>query len=136
MFVTPIVNNAAATANAFNAAVGDFYTAQITNAQGVYFNFRIPSDFVSLVTAVVVMIPDATETISYDVATDYGGSGEAYNTHSESITDATASATLSQILQVSVANSMTLLSANDYVGMFFDSDTSNLRIIGLYIKYQ
>lgn len=135
MFFYPTVNSAGATANPFTQTVGGFYTAQVTNAQGVFFNFRTPTDFNTIVSAVVVMIPDATETIQWDVATDYGASGEAYNTHSGSIADRTASATTSQIIEADVAPALASLSAGDYVGLDFQSDTSNLRIIGMYFKY-
>lgn len=121
--------------SAYDTAVGDFVTNTPDAAQLVYFNFCIPSDFTSLTEAKVVMIPDATETVSIDIDTDYGASGEQYNNHSEAVSNSTAGANSGQLLEMSVAGALTLLSANDYVGMKINSDTTTLRIIGLRVLY-
>jgi hypothetical protein len=121
--------------SAYDTAVGDFATNTPDAAQVLYFVFKIPDNFNALSEAVMVMIPDATETIQYDLDSDYGQSGEAYTTHSETISNATAGATASQLLEVSVAGVMTLISAGDYVAIKVTSDTTQLRVIGLAIKY-
>lgn len=121
--------------SAYDTAVGDFSTNTPDAAQVLYFVFKIPDNFNTLTEAVMVMIPDATETIQYDLDSDYGQSGEAYTTHSETVSNATAGATASQLLEVSVASVMTLISAGDYVAIKVTSDTTQLRVIGLAIKY-
>jgi hypothetical protein len=121
--------------SAYDTSVGDFATNTPDSAQVLYFVFKIPDNFTALSEAVMVMIPDATETIQFDIDTDYGQSGAAYTTHSETVSNTTGGATASQILEVSVAGALTLISAGDYVGMKITSDTTQLRVIGLAIKY-
>lgn len=127
-FVYP-VNNTPST------GVGGFTTTQITSTQSVAFNFKTPDDFSTLTECVVVMIPDATETIQWDVTTNFAASGEAYTTNSDSITNGQASATASQIIEADMSAALTGLAAGDYIGMIFESDTNNLRVIGLQFKY-
>lgn len=135
MFIYPTVNSTGATANPFTSAVGDFYTAVINDSNSVFFHFRVPSDFVSINSIVVVSIPDTTESIQYDVDTDYGALGESYNTHTGTISNGTQSVTINVLTETSIASALTSLNAGDYVGVNFASDTASLRIIGLYFKY-
>ena len=130
MFILPSWNTTAATANPNSSLVGQFPTALINSTNAVYFKMRVPSDFTQTVTAVIVMIPDTTETIQYDVDTNFGAVGELYNVHSDSITDATASATVNVILQTDISTSLTGLAAGDYLGINFSSDTADLRVLG------
>jgi len=119
----------------YNSNVGDFPVATAGSAQDARFAFYVPLDFTSLTSAVVVMIPDATETAQWDVTTDFGGDGEAYNLNSDSITNGTESVTANDVEEVDIADALTGLAAGDYVGVLFAPDTSDLRLVGLRIKY-
>ena len=122
--------------SAYDTALGDFVVNSPDAGQNVYFNFKIPDNFTTLTSASVVMIPDATETIQYDLTSDYGQVGEAYTTHSESSLNVTdAGATASQLLEADVSAVLTFLTAGDYVGLKLNSDTTQLRIIGLSLIY-
>lgn len=122
--------------SAYDTAVGDFATNTPDSAQVLYFVFNIPSNFSSLTSVKLVMIPDATETIQYDVDVDYGGHGEAYNVNTATITDETDSATADQILVGSdLVSALVNVQANDYVGMKVTSNTTQLRVLGLKVVY-
>lgn len=119
----------------YGAIVGEFPTSERANGAVINFVFKIPDDFVSLIEAVILNIPDATETIQIDVATDFGQADEAYNNHSGSLTDDQASATQFQLLEHDVSGALTGITAGDYVGMKVTSNTTQLDLVGLQIKY-
>ncbi len=83
----------------YTVARGDHGLVSIGTADSADFDFHIPNDFSSLVDAAVVLFPDATETIQWDVTTDFGASGEAYNANSDSITNDTLAVTDDQIAE-------------------------------------
>ena len=118
----------------YEQTFGDFTVRRINSTEKVSFNFFIPADFTTLVSAELVTIPDATETINWNVTTDFGAAGEAYNANSDSVTSST-SATASQLLESDLSAALTGLAASDYVGLIFHSDTTLIRIVGLRIKY-
>jgi hypothetical protein len=122
--------------SAYDTTIGDFATNTPDSAQVLYFVFNIPSNFTSLTSVKLVMIPDATETIQYDVDVDYGGHGELYNVNTATITDRTQSATVDHILVGSdLASALVNVQANDYVGMKVTSNTTQLRVLGLKVVY-
>ncbi len=123
-------------ASSYDTIVGNcFPTNTPDSAENLYFVFKVPTGFSALTSAKVTMIPDATETIQYDLSSEYGASGEAYNNHTGSASDLTISATTSQLLEVNVASVLGSMAAGDYVGLRINSNTTQLRVIGLIIKY-
>lgn len=121
--------------SAYDTAVGDFVANTPGSNDNVYFNFKIPDDFGTLSEADIVMIPDATETIQYDLYANYGQVGEAYNFNDEEALNETASATTSQLLEADATGVLSSVTAGDYVGLRLNSDTDVLQIIGLSITY-
>ena len=122
--------------SAYDTAVGDFATNTPDAAQVLYFVFNIPSNFTSLTSVKLVMIPDATETIQYDVDVDYGANGESRTANSATISNQTESATADVILVGSdIKSALVNVQANDYVGMKITSDTTQLRVLGLKVVY-
>ncbi len=120
---------------AYNSSVGDFAINSLGSTSTVLFVWHVPNDFTSITDLVVVSIPDASETIQYDLTSDYAASGQAYTTHSESSLNATDSATLSQILESDASGVFSSMAAGDYCALTFASDTDNLRVIGLRFRY-
>lgn len=118
-----------------DTGVGDFVTSPIGAAQTVNINFFVPADFSSLVSAVVVVIADNTETTQYDVVTDFGAAGEVHTANSDSLVNSTQAITVNEIEELDVSGALTGLAAGDYVGLVFNSDINILRPIGLRIKY-
>ena len=133
-FVPVTANNLLATP--YDTAVGDFATNTPDSAQVLYFVFNIPSNFTSLTSVKLVMIPDATETIQYDVDVDYGANGESSTANSATISNQNESATSGVILVGSdIKSALVNVQANDYVGMKITSDTTQLRVLGLKVIY-
>lgn len=121
--------------SAYDTAVGDFATNTPVLGEVLYFVFRVPSNFSILTDAKMVMIPDATETIQFDIDVDYGSVGESSTTHSATVSNATAAVTSGVITEVSISSALTSLVAGDYVGIKINSDITQLRVIGLFITY-
>jgi hypothetical protein len=128
-FMVPVLNALQGT------LVGEFPTESLAAAASAYFAFKIPDDFVTLIEAVIVVIPDATETIQWDLATNFGLVGELYNANTDAVTNATQAVTVSILSELPVGDGLTGITAGDYVGLNFNSNTSNIRVVGLFIKY-
>lgn len=133
-FFVPI-SSSGVTGTGYSSVVGSFPTKERASAAEVHFVFKIPDDFVSLTEAAILNIPDTTETIQIDVATDFGQAGEAYNNHSDSLTDDQLAATQFELLEHDVSGALTGITAGDYVGMKVTSNTTQLDLVGLQIKY-
>jgi len=120
---------------AYTTGMGDYQTATITSTQNVNFMFKVPADFVSLTSCVVVLIADATETVQWDVTATFAATGQAKGTHSDSITNATESTTLDAFFEAPVTDALTSIAAGDHVGLQFESDTSDLQPCYLVFTY-
>lgn len=120
---------------AYTSNVAELPIAPINSGQDLNGSVDIPNDFVSLTSLVVTMVPDATETIQWDIATTWGALGEAHNANSDSLANQQDAATASQLLGVDVSGAFTGIAALDLVGIAFNSDTTQLRphsIRGIY----
>ncbi len=135
IFIYPSLNSASSTLNPFNQGVGNWYTANADASDAVFFHFRVPSNFSSLTSLKVVMIPDTTETIDYSLQSDYGSVNEDYDNHSESDSNVQPSVTSGKITEVDASTVFTSMAGSDYCALEFDSNTNDLRVIGLYFKY-
>lgn len=135
MFIYPTANSASSSSNPFNQSIDDFYLAQITSSQSVFFTFRVPSNFASLTEIHVVMIPDVSETINYDLISHYAAENEDHDTHNESDSSLSKVVEVKTIEQADVSTVFTAMAGGDYCALQFASNTSNLRVIGLYFKY-
>jgi len=133
-FFVPVTGGNTVT-SAYDTAVATFVTNTPDIGQFVYFNFKIPDNYTELTDAVIVMIPDATENIQYDLTSNYGQVGELHTIGTESVSNVISSATESVLLECSASSVLVGVSAGDYVGLRLNSDTTTLRIIGLAIKY-
>jgi hypothetical protein len=119
-----------------SARIGNWaYVSLGASGNGCCFTFRVPHDFSSLTAAVVVMIPDATETIQYDLYASACALGANYNSDDRSSLNQTQAVTVSDLTEVSVSGVLSSLAADDYVTVHFESDTAALRVIGLRFKY-
>lgn len=99
------------------------------------FNLRVPHDFTSLVDLILVVIPDATETIQWDAFLAAAAAGEDFETITNSVIDATLAVTLEVITELDISTLFTGVKALNYVGINFESDTSNIRLIGMRLRY-
>lgn len=95
------------------------------------------------VTVKVLVIAEETNDIEYQVTTDFGASGEAYNLHSDSI-GATAQGLNQNTLEaIDITAAFTGVAAGDFFGLVFqrnggaaaDSITTPVNVIGLQVDY-
>ena len=115
--------------------VGNWDVVEINASQDTHFVFQVPESFEALVNAKVVMIPDATETIQWDINASVAATGEAYNADDRSAADQTLGVTASQLTEIDISGQLTGLAPGDYVAIDFLADTANLRIIGFEFDY-
>jgi hypothetical protein len=110
----------------------------VNNLGGVVFQFRVPSDYTSLVSMEVVMVPDTTETIQWDAEFSSVPAGSDPTGPIASYADQTVAVTTSLMTEVNVNFSSIFagLAADEYASFVFQSDTSNLQIVGLRFEYQ
>lgn len=123
-------------ANLYN--YGDFGATRIAQAETAYCSFKCPHDYASITNAEFIVITDtggATE--DYDITSDYGAVGEAYNTHSESNTTSTYNITTNQLFAVDISGILSSLAANDYVGVAVKNNeaTGILYVLGVRFRY-
>lgn len=101
--------------------------------------FRVPSDFTSITTAVVLALTvgaDATADIS--CYSNYGAKDEASDTHSENKTDYSLDwSTSNRLREVDVSVILSALAANDYVSLALVTEGTDegCYVIGVYFKY-
>ncbi len=97
--------------------------------------FVLNDNFGSFSELLMVYIPDATETIQYDLASSYSQAAEAANTHTETAANETAGATAAQVLETDVSGVFTSVAAGDYCGIHVTSDTTLIRAMGLRVVW-
>ena len=115
--------------------VGNWDVITINSSQAVHFSCQIPEDFEVLDAATIVMIPDATETIQWDVLVSVSAAGEAYNNDDRSALNEQLAVTASALTEADISGVLTGLAAGDYVAIDFQSDTANLRIVGFEFDF-
>ena len=119
----------------YSTSYGGFLMRDVDSTSHVWFNWVMPHDFTSLTEAVIIIIPDTSKTIQWDLNTDFAAEGEAWNVNSTSSTDTELAVTANQMTEIDVSGDLSGVAANDYCGIKFLSDTSNLHVGGLRIKY-
>ncbi len=115
--------------------VGNWSVEAIGTSQSVHFVFQVSEAFEALVNAKIVMIPDATETIQWDVLVSVAAVGEAYTNDDRSAADQTLGVTASVLTEIDISGVLTGLAPGDYVAIDFQSDTAVLRILGFEFDY-
>lgn len=134
MFVPVIAGNTVA--SSYDTIIGNTMATNTPNsAEKVYFLFKVPANFTSLSSAVIAMIPDTTETVQWDLLSEYAAQGEAYNLHTESLDNQTQAVTPNQMTEIPASGVLVGVQAGDWVGLRLNSDTTALQILGLNIKY-
>jgi len=114
-----------------------YYGGYLLDASGedIYFSFKMPWDFSSIVEAKLVVISKASQPQLLTMYTQFAADGEAYNTHDDSTTHSD-SITVNIIKEVPLGAALTGVAAEDYVGCRVTAGaTCNLLVIGILIKY-
>lgn len=118
--------------------LGDFTYDLLGSSISDWFNFYVPADFSSITTCAIVMIPDATETIQYDIECSVAAVGENYDASVNAGVDQTQAVTANKLTETNITDMFGVanpLTAGDYVGIKFTSNIASLRVIGLRFKY-
>ena len=110
--------------------VGNWDVVQIGTAQNVHFSFQVAEDFEILDNATIVVIPDATETIQWDIFVSVSAPGEAYDNDDRSALNETLAVTANNITELDISGLLTGLSPGDYVAIDFQSDTATIQVVG------
>lgn len=115
--------------------LGDWaYSGSGMSSEAIFF-FVMPADFTSLTSAVVVCIPDATETVTWDNDASVAAVGEDYNADTRQSLNETKEVTANDLTELDVSVTLTGLAALDYVSLRFQSDIDTIPVLGLKIKY-
>ncbi len=115
--------------------VGDWQVRLVGSAAEIFFTFMVPHDFTSLTSADVLVLPDATETLQWDQDVSVSASGETHDNDARQALNETLAVTVNVLAECDVSASMTGLAAGDYVGLRFQSDTDNIKTLGLRVRY-
>ncbi len=115
--------------------VGNWDVVSIGTSQSVHFALQVPEDFEFLDAANVIIIPDANETIQWDVLTSVAAAGEAYDNDDRSALNETLAVTINLITEVDISGVLTGLTAGDYIAIDFQSDTAVIRVVGFEFDY-
>jgi hypothetical protein len=114
---------------------GDWSVYRVGAAYTAAFHFSVGDDFEALTRLVLLIIPDTSETIQFDLDSDYGAEGEDYNQHSESLVNQTLAVIDDDLTLIDVSGVFTDLAAGDFCALNFGSDTDYIRIAGMLLEY-
>ena len=115
--------------------IGNWHLAIMSSTESIGFNFFLPPDFISLTSAKIIMIPDATETIQWDISASVSAIGENHNIDDRTSLNQTQSVTINDLTELDILGILGNLTANDYIGIRFESDINSILAIGLRIRY-
>lgn len=102
----------------------------------VTFDFCVPPDFGELVSAEVVNLSFTSQTLQWDLNSQYGVENEAYNTHEEADTDLTKSVEANDISFLDVSSVLSGIAAGDVCAIKITSNTAYLHPIALRLRYK
>lgn len=91
------------------------------------FTFHIPDDFVSLVSAILILVPDATETIQLDLATAWGVPDEGPGDTVDTVVDLQKAVTANKLEEIDISGALTGIGADDYVGLLVTSNITKIE---------
>ena len=120
--------------------------AELVDSQDdvVYFSVPIPTDFVTLTKAAVVLVPGGTGNMRVGATSTYGAAGELMATHGDLISLADVAVTIDLVTERSMSAMLTLLAAGDRLGLKFsregthanDTVGASVFVLGLLLEYQ
>lgn len=121
------------------STTGDFPVALLAIVGDTCFtSFEIPHDFNGLVAARLIVIPKATQAAAnWDIDSDYGSIGQAYNIHSEADAASTYNVTLDELFEVNLNGILSAIVAGDKVGIkvTLQDNAHDVHVIGIRLRY-
>lgn len=118
--------------------VDDWFLHRIIDTEQVGFVWMVPTDFQSITSMEVILIPDASETITVDIKMSIATQGENYDDDTEDVLDQTLVVIINDLTEWDIGSLLSGTAdfvAGDYVAINFESDTWALRVLGLKITY-
>jgi len=143
-FFVPVTYGTQGGVGAWDMTVrGDFPGASPDAANDVaHVAFKVPHDFTAITNAEFIVIPLFTDaTANWDIDSDYGAIGQAYNTHSETDVATTYNVVANQLFAVDLDDAVTgilsALAADDYVGIKITLGDAgdDFHALGVRFKY-
>jgi len=116
-------------------SIGNFNYVSVTSTGEELFTFLVPNDFRNLIDCKVVMIPDTTETVQWDIDISVAKVGEVHSADDRNNLDDTLAVVVNVVSEIDISAQLTNISNGDYIGIKLQSDTSSLRLIGLRFRY-
>ncbi len=101
----------------------------------VFFNGIMPADFVTATVIEVFVLAADTATYQWDSLISFAAPGEVSTANDASSLDETQAVTDTEIEALDVSAVWTGIAAGDFFSYNFQSDFSNIRVIGLRFKY-
>lgn len=120
------------------AADGRWRVITLTAGSGAAMAFSLPEDFDELVSADVLLIANATGTLTYSIHTAYGADGESKINHYESSSGNTTGMTNGNLKLVGADAALSALAADDLgtVQLYVDPGSSiGCEVVGLRLRY-
>lgn len=122
--------------------IGNWPIMVLSSSGICYISWHMPRDFTVLEEAKVLIIPDTTETITFDLEVSIAEVGENYDAVSVAALNQTQDVTIKQLTEIDIKDLLNLgagtakIKEGDYLSLNFASDTSNIRVAGLRIVYK
>ena len=122
--------------NQQGTATTSFAVSLLDATDEAYFLYYFPAEFQALISAFLVVIPDATENLDFDVLTQFGPAGGQGDAKGVASSTFTTSVTLGNITEIDMSAKLVGVTALDYFCMEITNDQANLEIIGLRLRYR
>lgn len=118
-----------------------FPIVSLNSGQVASFVFQVPDNFTSFEDLYVVMIPDTTESVQYDLNGYVASSGDTHSTSTSTDSNASASVTTNLMQFVNIGTNPNIaalfltLTGGDIVSVKYSSDTTLVRLVGIRFRY-
>jgi len=127
----------------FGSPSSNYRVRAVGKTSDYNFNFRVPYDFASLISAELIMIvPAAAAEVDSDIdlSSEYGSVGELTNQHSESdtITLYDLSGSAGEFFALDIAPVLSAISAGDFGGINVDHNVlgGTVNYLGIRLRYR
>ena len=120
------------------AGRGNWRYKSLTSTREIGFVWAAPDNLASITSMEIVILPDAAETIQADLHFSIAAPGERYDNDTEDQDNQTLAVSQYVITEWNVGAVFSGLGdivAGDYVALDFQSDTSNIYVLGLKIVW-
>ena len=121
-----------------SSRLGHLTTEIFAGGGNELFEFDVPDDFGSVDSLVVNIIPTATDAAhDIDLASSYGATGEACNTHTETNNVLTYALTLNQFFALNLLTVFANLAAGDHCGIDITNNdvADNIHVTTIELVY-